>query len=254
MVELSKLLGTPPRAVAKHAWLKQALVDHIEQNLSPGDWLPSERELAEATGVSRMTARRALNQLVAEGRVHREVGRGSFVASQTINLPLQLMSFTAQMADRGLRPGAKQISSQLEATGPELSLVFGVSEDEPLLVVHRLRTADDEPMAIERAHLLASLVPGLVKQDLTDRSIYQILARKYGVSLETGVETIRARNANEEEAKLLDVRPGAALLHFTRTTTWRGQVAEFTVSSYRGDRYELSAGLLPPSFTHPGMS
>lgn len=254
MVQLSELLGTPPRAVAKHVWLKQALVDHIERNLQPGDWLPSERELAEATGVSRMTARRALNQLVAEGRVHREVGRGSFVASQTINLPLQLMSFTAQMTERGLRPGARQISSRIEPAGAELSRIFAVAEDEPLLVVHRLRTANTEPMAIERAHLLASLVPGLVRQDLTDRSIYQILARDYGVSLETGVETIRARNANDEEAELLHVRSDAALLHFTRTTTWHGQVVEFTVSSYRGDRYELAAGLLPPSYSHPGVS
>jgi len=230
--------GTP-----KYVWLKGVLLDEIDRNLKVGDALPSERELAEGLDVSRMTARRVLSELMDEGRVSRAVGRGTFVAKPTIRLPIQLTSFTDDMTARGLVPGAHTISF---VTGPASGAVAEALDLEPGDVVHavtRLRTADGVPMALERVHLIAALAPELSRADLENQSLYAYLAQRHGVVVEGGMETIRARNATAKDARLLQVAPRDAVLRLTRKSTWRGRVVEFTVSSYRGDRYELSTAI-----------
>lgn len=236
-------VGTPPVGTPKYVWLKRVLLDEIDRNLKVGDALPSERELAEGLDVSRMTARRVLSELMDEGRVSREVGRGTFVAKPTIRLPIQLSSFTDDMTARGLTPGAHTISF---VTGPPSDPVAEALDLEPGDVVHavtRLRTADDVPMAVERVHLIAALAPELSRRDLESRSLYAYLAQRHGIVVDGGMETIRAKNATAEEARLLQVAPRDAVLRLTRTSTWHGRVVEYTVSSYRGDRYELSTAI-----------
>lgn len=236
-------VGNPPAGVPKYVWLKGVLRDEIDRNLKVGDALPSERELAEGLDVSRMTARRVLSELMDEGRVSRAVGRGTFVAKPTIRLPIQLTSFTDDMTARGLTPGARTVSF---VTGPPSGLVAEALDLEPGDVVHavtRLRTADGVPMAVERVHLIAALAPELSRSDLESQSLYAYLAQQHGIVMDGGMETIRAKNATAEHARLLQVAPRDAILSLTRTSTWHGRVVEYTVSSYRGDRYELSAAI-----------
>jgi GntR family transcriptional regulator len=239
----ASIVGNPPADTPKYVWLKRVLLDQIDRNLEVGDALPSERELAEDLGVSRMTARRALSELMDEGRVSRAVGRGTFVAEPRIRLPIQLTSFTDDMTARGLTPGAHTISF---VTGTPSGPVAEALDLEPGDVVHvvtRLRTADDVPMAIERVHLVASLAPDLSRADLENHSLYAYLAKRHGIVVDGGMETIRAKHPTAGDARLLQVAPRDAVLHLTRTSTWRGRVVEYTVSSYRGDRYELSTAI-----------
>jgi GntR family transcriptional regulator len=239
----ASIVGNPPADTPKYVWLKRVLLDQIDRNLEVGDALPSERDLAEDLGVSRMTARRALSELMDEGRVSRAVGRGTFVAEPRIRLPIQLTSFTDDMTARGLTPGAHTISF---VTGTPSGPVAEALDLEPGDVVHvvtRLRTADDVPMAIERVHLVASLAPDLSRADLENHSLYAYLVKRHGIVVDGGMETIRAKHPTAGDARLLQVAPRDAVLHLTRTSTWRGRVVEYTVSSYRGDRYELSTAI-----------
>jgi GntR family transcriptional regulator len=236
-------VGTPPAGTPKYIWLKGVLLDEINRNLKVGDALPSERELAEGLDVSRMTARRVLSELMDEGRVSRAVGRGTFVSKPTIRLPIQLTSFTDDMTARGLTPGAHTISF---VTGPPSGPVAEALDLKPGELVHavtRLRTADDVPMAVERVHLIAALAPELSRKDLESHSLYAYLAQRHGIVVSGGMETIRAKNATAEDARLLQIAPRDAVLRLTRTSTWSGRVVEYTVSSYRGDRYELSTAI-----------
>jgi GntR family transcriptional regulator len=236
------LVGSPPPSVAKYAWLKAVLVDHIDR-LSPGDPVPSERELADGLDVSRMTARRALGELVVEGRIKRVPGRGSFVNEPTIRLPIQLTSFTNDMQQRGYTSGARTLDGGLVPADDWLSSNLDVPRGHQVLQIVRLRTADDQPVAIERVHLNADVVPGLVDVDLTNRSLYSVLSDRYGVVFDGGRQTITARLVDPGDAGHLDLPAGAAVLHLVRTSTWRGRLVEYTVSVYRGDRYELSSAL-----------
>src|SRR5665648_249891 len=125
-------------------------------------------------------------------------------------------------------------------------VLLGEVDLEPGDVVHavtRLRTADGVPMALERVHLIAALAPELSRADLENQSLYAYLAQRHGVVVEGGMEAMRARNATAKDARLLQVAPRDAVLRLTRKSTWRGRVVEFTVSSYRGDRYELSTAI-----------
>lgn len=244
MVSLTRdQVGEPPPAVAKYEWLKQVLIEHIGKRLRPGDPVPSERELADNLDVSRMTARRALGDLVTEGYIERTPGIGSFVRDHTISLPVQMTSFTADMEQRSHRAGARTLGIELVSAGDALTTNLDVAWGDQVLRIVRLRSADGDPVAIERVHLAAALVPGLEEVDLNDASLYQTLATRYGIAFDGGMQVITARNADETDAELLRIGTGEAVLHLRRTSTWRGRTVEYTTSTYRGDRYELTIRL-----------
>ncbi|PSK99210.1 GntR family transcriptional regulator [Haloactinopolyspora alba] len=236
----------PADPMPKYLQLRELLLDEIDRTLEVHSPVPSERELEARYGLSRMTARKALDQLVAEGRLYRVAGKGTFVAAPRIELPLRLTSFSDDMRARGLVPGAQDIGHAYGPAGATVAAHLGVADDEPIHRLTRLRTADGEPMAVERCHLLASVTPGLLDEDLSGRSLYAVLAERYGIVFDSGDERIQAANADDDDARLLDVRPGAALLRLQRISRRRGQCIEFTASSYRGDRYQLSASIDSP--------
>ena len=190
-----------------------------------------------------MTARRALAALVDEGRVERSVGRGTFVSAPRIKMPIRLSSFTDDMRARGFSPGSHTLSFVTGAPEPDAAVVLDLEADELTHVIRRLRTADGVPMAIENVTIAANLDPELSAAELEDKSLYALLAERHGIVFDGGEQIVRARNATAEEARLLQVSQHAAVLHLIRTSTWRGRTVEYTVSSYRGDRYELSASI-----------
>lgn len=232
-----------PPGTAKHVWLRQVLLDHIDSALQVGDPLPSERSLADSLDVSRMTARRVLTDLELEGRVTRSVGRGTFVSAPRIVMPMQLSSFTVDLRERGLVPGARTLSFGTGLPTDAIRGILDLPDEAEVHTIRRLRTADALPMAIEEVTLEASLLPGLSGSDLEDTSLYALLAERQGIVFESGTQTVRALAATDEEAGLLDVPLQSPVLHLTRTSRWRDRVVEHTTSSYRGDRYELSTSL-----------
>ncbi len=228
----------------KRETVRDELLALIETS-PPGSPIPSERELALRFGISRMTARQAVDLLVNAGTVVRRQGAGTFVAHRPFSLPLRLASFSADARSHGSVPGAIRVSQGLIEADAALASVLDVVPGEKIVSVVRVRTADGERLAVERAHFVARMVPGLESVDLEDTSLYEAIAAKYAISLETGEQRIQASACSQENARLLGVRPGAPMLHMTRTTSWRGIPCEFTASEYRGDRVELVTSLLP---------
>jgi GntR family transcriptional regulator len=229
--------------VPKYYQLREILLDLIENELAVDAPVPSERELAARYGLSRMTARQAVEHLVSEGRLYRVQGKGTFVARPKIDMPLRLTSFTEDMRARGMTPGSRDLGRRLTnataAVARELSLGTGA----PVYVIERLRTADGIPMALERSHLPAHLVPDVLEQPLDNRSLYEVLATEYGLVLDRGDQVIEAGIADSGDAGLLGLPAGSAVLLLQRHC-WAGPVAvEYAVSTYRADRYQLRASL-----------
>jgi GntR family transcriptional regulator len=233
----------PTSPVRKHYQLREILLDMIEREFTVDDCIPSERELCARYGLARMTVRQALNRLVAEGRLYRVHGKGTFVARPKIGMRLRLVSFTEDMRARGLEPGAIDLARRVVPAGLRLGQELGLGAQEPVHVIERLRTADGQPMALEQNHFPAALTPGLIDEPLQDESLFAVLEERYGIVFDEGDQTLEAAVADATEAKLLGLAEGSAVLLHQRRARAAGRPVEYAVSTYRGDRYQLTADL-----------
>ncbi|WP_053733365.1 GntR family transcriptional regulator [Nocardia sp. NRRL S-836] len=224
----------------KHAQLREILRRLAEHDLAPGSPIPSERDLAERYGVSRITVRAAVGQLVAEGLLTRAKGRGTFTAQRRYDLQLHLTSFTSDMVTRGLEPSTEVISCGEGVPGGEAAL--GLDADETAYRVVRLRRADGAPLALERGWYSPHVLPELDRCDLSG-SLYEIIAARYGVQLDHARQTVWAETADGETAKALEVRKGSPLLVFRRVASSQGRPTEDVTSWYRGDLYQVTMQL-----------
>jgi GntR family transcriptional regulator len=221
-------------------WIEDAVASGA---IKAGDALPSERDLALKVDVSRVTVRKAVQHLVRDGVLVQRHGSGTFVAPQTHRVEQslsQLTSFAEDMARRGMSLKSVWLDRGLYHPSPEETVVLGLSPSEQVARVARLRITGDTPLAIERASLSSSILrdPGAV-----GTSLYSHLD-KSGNRPVRAIQRIRAVSVNAEDAKLLEVKEGAAVLHIERISYLAsGRVIEFTRSVYRGDTYDFVAEL-----------
>ncbi len=208
--------------------------------LRSGEALPSERDLSTVTGLSRVTMRRAVETLLREGVLSRRHGSGTYVAKR-IEQPLSVLAgFSEDMKSRGNRPGSVWISKVVTHPSPKEAMALGVGPGEQVLRLLRVRTADEEPLAIETAVVPASVLPST---DLIATSLYSALSDQ-GYRPAYGVQRLHAALATREEAELLMIPIGSAILRIERRAFLaNGRPVEFTLSAYRGDRYDFIARL-----------
>lgn len=213
--------------------------------LPPHSRIPSERELSEQYGISRMTARRALLELTREGLIYTSVGKGTFVAEPKIRQNLQaLTSFSEEMRARGMRPAARVLRRELCPAPADVAAGLRVPPETTVLCLERLRLADDEPMAIERAHFCFPRMEEL-RGIALDGSLYELLRERFGLVPAEAFQEFEARLATEPEQDLLRIGAGAAVLTIARTTLDQTQRPfEFVQAIYRADRYRFVARLL----------
>jgi GntR family transcriptional regulator len=231
----SRRNGTPAYRRIQGAILKRIEAGHLK----PGDAVNSERELARIHGVSLMTARHALAALEREGLVERRRGAGTFVAPPKIHFN-KLMSFTEQMASRGLSACSRILSSDVTDDKPDIAARLALPSTNRLIRIERIRQAADEPFALETAYLSADEFPGLTRAGLERGSLFSALQQDYGVVLAHADEEIDATAADPKSAELLDVPRGAPLLRIRQiifSTT--GKPTIYMLGLYRSDRHTL---------------
>jgi GntR family transcriptional regulator len=228
-----------------------ALIDDLEM----GAAIPSERQLSADLGVSRLTVRAALDDLVRDGHLVRRRGSGTFVSEPKIAQELTMTSFTEDMRRRGMKPASKTLSLDVVPAGAQLGRFLHVSPSEPVVVVKRLRLADRETMAIETLHVREALVPGLTGDELENHSFYELLRERYETVIAGGVQTIEPTVTNAEESEALGVPLHSPAFQFERfTRDGEGNVVEFVHSIYRGDRYRIVTDLSTQPEAHDGRA
>lgn len=228
-------------ALPLYQQLQRALRQAIESRiLSPDDALPPERDLASEFSVSRITVRKAIDGLVNEGMLVRRQGSGTFVCSRVEKNFSKLTSFSEDMRARGRNPRSVWLRRSAGTVTPEESLTLRSSPGTPVYRFHRIRFADDAPMAIEYATVLASCLPSL---EAVESSLYEALERS-GNRPVRALQRLRAVLFTAEQAELLQAKERDAGLLVERLGFLKdGSAVEFTQSYYRGDIYDFVAEL-----------
>ncbi|MBO9446988.1 GntR family transcriptional regulator [Ruegeria sp. R14_0] len=229
-----------PRYVQLRQRLEQGIADGI---LPPNSSLPPEREIAELTDLSRVTVRKAIQELVRKGAIEQRQGSGSFVREPVAKVEQSLShltSFTEDMERRGLNTTSTWLERGIFLPSPEEMMALGLSANEQVARIHRLREAGGRPMALEKAALPLDILPNPTE---VTGSLYAVLEQA-GYRPVRAIQKISAINLEAPEAELLDVAEGSAGLRIQRTSYLEsGRVAELTRSIYRGDAYDFVAEL-----------
>ena len=221
--------------------LQRTLRHAIETRvLGPDDALPPERDLATDLSVSRITVRKAIDGLVSEGLLVRRQGSGTFVRARVEKNFSKLTSFSEDMRARGRNPRSVWLRKSTGTVTPEEALTLRASPGTPVYRFHRIRFADDVPMSLEYATILASCLPSL---DAVESSLYTALERA-GNRPVRALQRLRAVLFTAEQANLLQAHekdPGLLVERLGFLSD--GRTAEFTQSYYRGDIYDFVAEL-----------
>ncbi|GAA0736676.1 GntR family transcriptional regulator [Clostridium oceanicum] len=226
--------------------LKDKIQMKIDKDLKPGDSLPTEAEIQKQYGVSRMTVRRAIHELVIEGIIQRKQGSGTFVQEpKMVHNVERITSFTEEMREKGMI--LKTVSTEInEILSPSKKLVskLNLSPYEKVIQIKRLRYVNNQPFIIMINYLREKFVKGIKEKGINKESLYDILESDYGLILERADETLEARESTEFEAEHLEIDIWSPVLYLERLSYIKDAVPiEFTNVTIRGDKYKYNVSL-----------
>lgn len=214
--------------------LLSELVEQIESGrIGVGDKLPSEADLVREYGVSRTTARRALDELRREGHVRREPGRGTFLASPRLRSDLaRLYSFSEEIRSWGYKPGAQLISQKETGADQEIAKRLGVKPGEKVLYVRRLRLADEQPIFVCDSHISIIRFPELRDSDYGSVSLQKLFEETTGRRVMRAQQWIKAAPVPRDIGGLLQIEDGTPVLKIERVTFVEGEIPIENVEAF----------------------
>lgn len=222
----------------------QQIVDQVrnlikKNQLKSGEDFCSEGDLARTLGISKMPVRQAFQKLRSEGLLIIAKGKLPIIGSGRVPWNFQqLRGFSEEMKRRGLVPSARLLNLEIEEPELEVAQALKLTPGERIYKITRLRFVSGEPVALVISYLPARIFAGIDRQDLEKQSLYHIFEHTYRRKLHWAEEVIGAVNAGDEEARVLEAKPGSPLLIIKETTFDDQDVAiEYSVSLLRGDRY-----------------
>ena len=219
--------------------------------MEPDQPFPSESALLREFGVSRVTIRRALAALEADGLIRRVKGKGTFVGSKPAKITPKLTGFTEELLAWKHNTRAKLLELVPVKATRDVATSLGVAEGDIVIRIKRIRYVDQTPLAYIVAHLAKKIGPLVLGDDLERTPIVTLLS-KYGIPIVEARQTIEATLADGEMASLLDVKVGAPLLQIVRVYyTDKGDPVDYVRSFYRSDRYQFTVTLKRGSLNKP---
>lgn len=222
--------------------------EEIRRKILSKEWvdgcrIPVEAEFCEMFGVSRITVRKALEELQAEGYLIKIQGKGTFVQNQGHEQHLsKFYSFREELRKRGVEEEAVVLEVCIVDAPDDIAAKLEMEPGQSVFRIHRVRRTEQGPYAIETSYIPYHLCRWITKQKIHEDGLYRTLA-KYGVIVNAAKETFRAINVNKEQSNLLDVRIDAAAIALTRTAYSGSQVVEYCICVVRGDFFRFTVEL-----------
>jgi len=220
--------------------VRQKILKEINYHMKEGDLLPTEVELEKNYEVSRITIRKAIDTLEAEGYVEKIQGRGTIVTSTKIVQDAgSITSWTEEMHLKGKKPETKKQNIYLVKPSRKMKNKLNLHPNEKIICVERVRLVDEEPIALMFNYLREKYIPGFLEQGFIRESLYEELEENYNIVLEEANEQIKARLATDLESSALKITPESAVIQITRTTFLpNGTPFEMVEMISRSDKYE----------------
>ncbi len=208
--------------------------------LAQGDMIPSENELKETYGTSRMTVRQALNNLVNEGYIYRHKGKGTFVGSIKIEKKIHgLNSFTEQMKSMNRDVSTRVVNINIIPATSEIAAKLFVDEGEEVYFIERVRYGDDIPVLFEQLYTPKRLIKNIDK-DLLDGSFYDFIENRLNLKIQHCIQTIESKLPYQKVATELGITKQSPVLYITLNTFLdNGRPFEYVKAYYRADQYRL---------------
>ncbi|MEM9394306.1 MAG: GntR family transcriptional regulator [Pseudomonadota bacterium] len=235
----------PEGGKARRVYLQ--LRDEIQRGAhTPGKVLPGETRLAEAAGVSRVTIRRALDALAADGLIEKRVGAGSVVLSlEGRGAPLSgdFTSLMPQLVEMTQRTDARLLSFSYGPAPLPVAIALGLDPGSRVQTAERIRLIEGNPFSHLTTHVPEAIAASISEADLATTPLFRLLERS-GVRIEGATQSVTAALATPEIARALDVSVGTALLALTRVVRdAEGRGVEYLSALYRPDLYRLEMDL-----------
>ncbi len=218
------------------------LVEILIKEIQEGTYLenekiPSERALCDMYGVSRVTVRHAVEELVDMGLLEKRHGDGTYVSSK-MNQDLQsFYSFTEEMKKIGRTPWSKVLGFEYIKADEKIARKLGCDLHDPVIQIIRLRMADDTPMLYERTYLPRNRFSALSKQDIEENPMYDVFRNKFDVTFSKAEEVLKPVTTRDYEAELLEINQAVPSMMIERTTFEGDTIIEYTISIARGDQF-----------------
>ncbi len=237
---LSGISGVP-----LYVQIRESLRAKITAGLSKsGQRIPSEEDLAGQFGVSRVTVRQAIGDLIDDGLLYRRHGKGTFVALAPINRDhTRLTDFSEDPSVEGMEVQLQILNNEIVPAQPKVAQALALREGDPVVRVESLRTVDGEPVTLYCEYVSERLFPKLLEKELGSCSLWTLLER-HGLKVERAVEKLEARLADQASARVLQVEEGTPILHKEKTIFSKGGTPlEYQECDNRGDKYTCTVVL-----------
>lgn len=229
--------------------LYRQIQEYMRQKIETKEWatgeqIPTEQQLGQQFGVSRITVMKAVSRLVDEGVLRKEQGRGTFVMGVSmVPQPLTLRSFSEEMRDRGLKPGTAVLEKSIIPANARLRDRLGLQSGQNVFKLVRLLLANSNPMGLHKAYLPSDLFPDLLQYLQDNVSLYTVLQVHYGIEPDRGIETYSAIQLDSEECQLLKITEGSPGFAVERQTFSEGRPFEFVTALMRSDEFHYTVQL-----------
>ena len=227
--------------------LKEIIREKIEiGELKIGERITSENKLSEIYQISRMTVRQAIKELVGEGLLYRDKGRGTFVCEPKINYGFiqKLTTFYDDMVGKGYTMRTKILKQEIKPASKAIAKNLNIEKNKKIIYILRVRYIENEPIVHVTNHIPYKLCPDLINEDLTDKSLYQTLAEKYGLIAYKARATLEAIVASKYDSELLNIKEGAPV-HLMKNITYTKEniIMDYFESHFRGDKGKVQVEL-----------
>jgi GntR family transcriptional regulator len=222
------------------------LESELRRRIADGEWrplqrIPSENELNREYGLSRMTARGVLSKLVAEGLLFRVPGKGTFLAAPKFEAVSPAYQGVREQLERaGIHTTTVVLEAGVEEAAPDVRAALRLAPGAQVHVIHRLRSAQGQPLSLHRSHVPADLAPDLGAHDTAREQLCVILERQYGLAMRHVVEHLESGAARTAEAELLGLRRGDPVLRLEDIISdAHGTAFEYSTIVFRADKIRL---------------